>query len=238
MPTVRGITLALSILALLLLGVSGPGTLQAWWDWRTGLALYRWAAYIGIAAAVSSAVLVLLLAVPRWRARAWLPIVSLCIALAAIAPPLIMLSRAKAVPPIHDITTDLAEPPAFLALADVRARSPNGVAYEGLAAAQGQDRAYGDIKPKVLAMPPREAMQRALDTARSMGWEVVSSDATTGRIEATATTRWFGFKDDVVVRIRPEGTGSRVDMRSASRVGKSDVGANAARIREFLAKLA
>jgi len=66
---------------------------------------------------------------------------------------------------------------------------------------------------------------------------VVASDAAAGRIEATATTRWFGFKDDVIVRIRPEAAGSRVDVRSVSRVGRGDLGANAARVREFLAKL-
>jgi len=69
-----------------------------------------------------------------------------------------------------------------------------------------------------------------------MGWEIVASDASAGRIEATATTAWFGFKDDVVVRVRPEAAGSRIDVRSVSRVGRSDVGANAARIRAFLEK--
>jgi uncharacterized protein (DUF1499 family) len=67
---------------------------------------------------------------------------------------------------------------------------------------------------------------------------VVASDASSGRIEATARTRWFGFTDDIVVRIRPEGAGSRIDVRSASRVGRSDVGANAARIKEYLDRLA
>ena len=126
----------------------------------------------------------------------------------------------------------------FLSKSFCLSTSTNGVAYEGAAATEGQQRAYGDIKPKVLAMPPREAVQRVIDAARALGWEVAAIDATTGRVEATATTRWFGFKDDVVVRVRPEGTGSRVDVRSASRVGSSDVGANAARVREFLAKLA
>ncbi|HUP31170.1 MAG TPA: DUF1499 domain-containing protein [Usitatibacter sp.] len=237
MGRARAAVFALALLALLMLALSGPGTRMGWWDWRTGLTILTWAAYIGIAAALLAAVLVLMLAVPRWRARPWTPILALIVALVAIAPPLIFLSRAKAVPPIHDITTDLAEPPAFVALADARGKAPNGVAYEGAAAAEGQQRAYADIKPKVLTMPPREAVQRAIDAARALGWEVVSSDATTGRVEATATTKWFGFQDDVVVRVRPEGTGSRVDVRSASRVGESDVGANAARVREFLAKL-
>ena len=81
-------------------------------------------------------------------------------------------------------------------------------------------------------------MQRAIDAARALDWEIASSDTPSGRIEATATTPWFGFKDDVVVRIRPEVDGSRIDVRSVSRVGSSDVGANARRIREFLARLA
>jgi len=82
-------------------------------------------------------------------------------------------------------------------------------------------------------------MQRVLDAARACGWEVIASDASTGRLEATDTTRWFGFKDDIVVRVRAEPSGgSRVDVRSVSRVGDSDVGANAARIREFLSRLA
>ena len=237
MSKARAIVFALAVAAFLMLAFSGPGSRMGWWDWRTGLTLYRWAAYVGICAAGLAAVLVLMLAVPRWRARPWTPILALIVALIAIAPPLIFLSRAKGVPPIHDITTDLAEPPPFVALAEVRGKAPNGVAYEGAAATEGQQRAYGDIKPKVLAMPPREAVQRVIDAARALGWEVAAIDATTGRVEATATTRWFGFKDDVVVRVRPEGTGSRVDVRSASRVGGSDVGANAARVREFLAKL-
>ena len=86
--------------------------------------------------------------------------------------------------------------------------------------------------------PPAETLQRAIDAARSLGWEVTASDAPSGRIEAIATTSWWGFKDDVVIRVRPEGTGSRVDVRSVSRVGVSDLGANAKRVREFLAKLA
>jgi uncharacterized protein (DUF1499 family) len=82
------------------------------------------------------------------------------------------------------------------------------------------------------------AFRRAADAARAMGWEMVAADSAAGRVEATATTRWFGFKDDVVVRVRPDGAGSRIDVRSVSRVGGSDVGANAARIRAYLARVA
>jgi uncharacterized protein (DUF1499 family) len=82
-------------------------------------------------------------------------------------------------------------------------------------------------------MPADQAFEKALELARQMGWEIVAADAATGRIEATDTTRWFGFKDDVVIRIENSADGSRMDIRSKSRVGRSDVGANAARIREF-----
>ena len=70
-----------------------------------------------------------------------------------------------------------------------------------------------------------------------MGWHIVAAKSEEGRIEATATTLWFGFKDDVVIRIMPTAAGSRLDIRSKSRVGLSDVGVNAARIREFVAAL-
>jgi len=80
-------------------------------------------------------------------------------------------------------------------------------------------------------------LARARDAANAMGWEIVATDSLAGRIEATATTTWFGFKDDVVVRVQASGAGSRVDVRSVSRVGRSDVGANAARIRVYLKRL-
>ncbi|WP_404326387.1 DUF1499 domain-containing protein [Aerophototrophica crusticola] len=80
-------------------------------------------------------------------------------------------------------------------------------------------------------------MKRAEAAARDMGWDIVAVEPAEGRVEATATTAWFGFKDDVVVRVRPEGDGSRIDVRSKSRVGRSDLGANAARIRDYLARL-
>ena len=84
---------------------------------------------------------------------------------------------------------------------------------------------------------PAIAFEHALEAARAQGWEIVDADESQGRIEATATTFWFGFKDDVVIRIRGAGGGSAVDMRSKSRVGLSDTGTNAARIRDYFDKL-
>ena len=127
----------------------------------------------------------------------------------------------------------MADPPPFVSLMEARKQAPNGFAYGGPAIAAEQQKGYPDLKPLVVKQPPKEVVQRAIDAARAMGWEIVASDAAAGRIEATDTTAWFGFKDDIVVRIRPEGEGSRVDVRSVSRVGLSDLGANAEAHPEF-----
>lgn len=230
--------MAVAVAAFVMLLSSGPGTRYGLWPWQTGFTLLRWATYTGLAGAVGALGLILLLVVPKWRARAWIPVLALCIALAAAAPPIILLQQAKAVPPIHDISTDTFDPPLFVALDAERARAPNGAKYGGPEVAAQQQKAYPDIKSLVLKAPPAEAVQRAIDAARKSGWEIVASDAPSGRIEATDTTSWFGFKDDIVVRVRPEGTGSRVDVRSASRVGTGDIGANAKRVRQFLARVA
>lgn len=234
----RGLTLAAALVGFALLVASGPGTKAGWWPWQLGLTLFVAAAWIGIAAAVASLLLLALSAFRRLRRHPAVPLIALCLALFAVAPPLIFRAKAKQVPPIHDITTDTQDPPQFVALRSEREKSPNGAAYGGPEIAAKQVAAYPEIKPLVVATPPVDELQRAIDAARAMGWEVVASDAAAGRIEATARTGWFGFKDDIVVRIRPEGAGSRVDVRSVSRVGRSDVGANAARVKEYLGRLA
>ena len=134
--------------------------------------------------------------------------------------------------PIHDVSTDTANPPQFVAVMPLRAaaKAANSTDYDAKTA-QLQKETYPDIGPLHLDLPPSQALDRTLAAARSMGWEIVASDPAQGRIEATATTFWFGFKDDIVVRLAAEGTGSRVDVRSLSRIGKSDVGANARRVR-------
>lgn len=237
LDTARTVTLVAAAIALLMVCFAGPGTKMGFWSWQLGLGMVKWAFYLGAAAAISALALIVLLLVPSQRTRPWMPVLALCVALASMVPPVLLLSTAKSVPRIHDVTTDMAEPPPFVGLMEERKKSPNGFAYGGEPVAALQRAGYPDLKPLMMKAPPREAMQKALDAARSMGWEVVSSDATTGRIEATATTTWFGFKDDVIVRIRPEGEGSRVDVRSVSRVGLSDLGANAKRIQAYLAKL-
>ena len=239
MRSVRLVALAAAAVALGLLVVSGPGTRLGLWPWQTGLGMLRWAAYAGMATAAVGVIVLLLHFARPWRPLGLLvPVLTIALSVVAFGLPLYMLGEAKKVPPIHDITTDTGEPPAFVALLPERRAAPNGADYGGAQIAAQQKKAYPDIAPKLIAASPQDVMQRAADVAHSMGWQVVASDAAQGRLEATATTSWFGFKDDIVVRVRPEGAGSRVDVRSVSRVGRSDVGTNARRIREFLAKLA
>jgi uncharacterized protein (DUF1499 family) len=237
LDTARLLTLIAAAVALAMVVFGGPGTRMGLWSWQLGLGMVKWAFYIAAIAGVSAIALVILLLVPRLRARSWMPVTALVLAIAAIAPPLMLLSTAKSVPRIHDISTDMAEPPAFVSLMEARKQAPNGFAYGGPAIAAEQQRGYPDLKPLVVKLPPKDAMQRVIDAARAMGWEIAASDTEAGRLEATDTTAWFGFKDDIVVRVRPEGEGSRIDVRSVSRVGTSDLGANAKRIKGFLARL-
>jgi len=141
------------------------------------------------------------------------------------------------VPRIHDITTDVENPPAFVAIAALRVGVENPSAYAGGATAEAQQKAYPEIKPLHLAAAPADVFKAALAAARGFGWEVAAAVPAEGRIEVTATSFWYGFKDDVVIRIAAEGQGARVDMRSESRVGRSDFGVNARRVAAFLAAL-
>jgi uncharacterized protein (DUF1499 family) len=239
MRAARIVVMVVCVAAFAMLVASGPGTRLGWWSWQTGLSLVKWAAYAGMCGAVAALLLLALMAVPKWRVRPWVPLTALALAVIAFVPPVLLLQKAKAVPPIHDITTDYFDPPAFKALMPVRQQAPNGAAYGGTEIAKQQQQAYPDIKPLIVKIPPAQAVQKALDAARACGWEIVSSDTPAGRIEATDTTLWFGFKDDIVIRVLPNPDGgSRVDVRSMSRVGGSDVGANAKRVREFLGRLA
>jgi uncharacterized protein (DUF1499 family) len=232
--TARLTLAAAAIAALLLLG-SGPGTRLGAWDFRTGFTLLRWGAYLGSAVALAA---LLQLAVPKLRPAKPAPLLlALGLGVLAAGVPWYWRNRARAVPPIHDITTNTSDPPSFVAVLPLRADAPNPAEYGGEDIAAAQQQAYPDVRPLILPLAPGAAFTRALDAARGAGWEIVAADSTAGRIEATETTSWFGFKDDVVVRISPADGGSRVDVRSVSRVGKSDVGTNARRIQGYLRSL-
>ena len=129
------------------------------------------------------------------------------------------------------------DPPLFVAVLQLRASAPNSVEYAGEKIAEQQRRVYPDLTTTRLAAPPAVVFDRAMQAVLELGWTLAAADSGEGRIEATDTTFWFGFKDDVVVRIRSAEGGSLVDVRSVSRMGGGDVGTNAARIRAFLSQI-
>lgn len=227
--------LGLAVVAALLLLVAGPGTRFGWWEFGTGFLMMRWAFFAGAAAA---GLAVLLLVIPRTRRGSGLVLsMGLVIGAGAAWVPWNGLQTVRSLPYIHDITTDTENPPQFVAVVPLRAGAPNPPEYAGEEVAAQQRQAYPDIQPLRLPLDRNRAFDLALQTALGQGWEIVSAMPQDGRIEATATTFWFGFKDDVVIRITAENGDSRIDVRSKSRVGRSDVGANAARIRAFLGEL-
>jgi uncharacterized protein (DUF1499 family) len=131
-----------------------------------------------------------------------------------------------------------APPPAFVAIVPLRQGDGiNSVAYEGAKISDQQRRAYPDILPLTVGLQPDAAFARALETAQQMGWTIVASDKSAGRVEASQRNRWMGFTGDIVVRVAPTNSGSRIDLRSSSRYGRSDFGVNAERIRDYVTEL-
>jgi uncharacterized protein (DUF1499 family) len=199
------------------------------------LTVLRWGAYGGIAATVVSLVgLVVTLARPKAvRRGTLLATIGVLVGVLLIGT-LARFRLGPPKPPIHDITTDTQDPPEYVAVLPLRENVPNTTVYGGDKIASQQRDAYPDLQPLMLNMPGPAAFEHALATVREMGWDLVAADGASGRIEATDTTFWFGFKDDVVIRLRRADGGSRVDVRSLSRVGVGDVGTNAKRIRTYL----
>jgi uncharacterized protein (DUF1499 family) len=199
--------------------------------------MLRWAADAGLLAAAASIAGLILSRRPFSRLRLLLSISGLVIGLLVVGILWSWWRTAQTVPPIHDITTDTENPPVFVSILPLRKDAPNTADYGGPEIAAKQKAAYPDLVPAMLPLPPPQAFEQALRTARTMGWTIVNSSPGEGRIEATDTTFWFGFKDDIVIRIAAGNQGSRIDVRSVSRVGRSDVGTNAKRIRTFLERL-
>jgi uncharacterized protein (DUF1499 family) len=229
-PTMGPLLVAL---AAILLPAAGIGHRFGRWRFRTGVALVALAAVLaGLGTALC------LIALPELRSRElsamWPAIVGAVVGLAVLSVPLRRFILRLWLPAIHDVSTDLDDPPRFVAILQHRTGAPNPPEHGGVAVTERQRRAYPEIVPLDLELPTDAAFAAVQAAAEELGWTVVAQDPAAGDLEATATTLWFGFKDDVVVRVREHEHGSRVDVRSASRVGTSDLGTNAARIRAFL----
>lgn len=228
--------------------VAALGTKFGLFDWTVGFGLltFMWGrnVMLGAAAIALIAVLLALIVTPRRGIAAAL--IALAIPVAGIGYGMYVRAQAQDIPPIHDISTDVDDPPGFSpAVIDARAAVPSGNSLDlaskrtgdGRAFTDVQRQAYGDITHISTGLAPGEVWDAALALAREQGWRIGHTDRDAGVIEASVTSFWYGFTDDIAIRIRPEGTGARVDMRSVSRVGRSDLGANAARMRPYLAEL-
>lgn len=230
------LSVLLLIIAAIAMALSGPAYKAEWISLGTSFTWLRQGAQLALGAGILGLITLVIAGIfRRWR-PAFVGAVVSVVVVAMIAMPMQMKQRAQSVPPIHDITTDMANPPAFKALATAREEAPNEVDYPGEQTARQQKAAYPQLKPITLDMPMASAMDAAQTLIQARGWKIAAT--TDNTIEATATTRWFGFKDDVVIRMTEAGSNVKVDMRSASRIGKSDVGTNAERIQNFLEDLA
>lgn len=227
----------LAVLSGLAALLAGFGTHGGWWNFLVGFNILKWAAFGGVLAAVLCSIGALLVLRHGMRNGLLLGILGFIIGLVVVGIPGSWMLDARRLPMIHDITTDTQNPPKFVAILQLRKSAPNPSEYGGPEVAAQQLKAYPDIRPLVLNISPNAAFEKALGAVRRMGWQIIDTDQGRGRIEASATTFWFGFVDDVVIRITPVGSGSRLDVRSESRVGKSDIGANANRIRIFLKEM-
>lgn len=223
----------LAVITLLALVLAGPGHRSGFLELRPAFNVLM----VSAVAAGLTLVVGLVAAFLNWRRGTQgmlaVSVVALLVGLGLSINNLSWFSKARSVPLIHDISTDLDNPPTFQDILPLRADAPNPPEHGGEEVAEMQRGAYQDIVPISLGADPDTVFDAARATAEAMGWEMVAADAAAGRIECTDTTAYFGFKDDVVIRIRAEGTGTRVDVRSKSRVGLSDVGTNAERIRAF-----
>jgi uncharacterized protein (DUF1499 family) len=245
--------LILSLLLPVYFVVAALGTKFGIWGWRTGLGtMVIGAGPVLIWTAAILAMVVFGATIVKRPRRGWKPaLVALAIPLIIFAGLSVLRARSAAIPPIHDVATDTAAPPSFSAelLAERAAANANPVqAYdrplgtlkpwqnERFAAIASKSHAdiidehYGSLAPIALGDTSRDkALDIVADTMRSMGFSNIRLHRDAGSVEATAETFWYGFKDDVVVRIADD----KIDMRSVSRVGLSDLGANAARIAEL-----
>jgi hypothetical protein len=235
-------------------GVALGSALGIWvglWDFRTGFALLRpangyadWVAVLGLIITIGLFVFCKLRGIDNGtRLSAMAAVGTIAAALAYYIPVSYGPPQGATYPPIHDVSTDTVNPPEFVAVLPLPADSPNSIVYgearntthETLA--EMQTEAFPDLVPVVINEPPDAVFQRALAAVKELGWELLAQVPEEGRIEATDTTFWFRFKDDVVIRIRPTAEGSVIDARSLSRVGLGDVGTNAKRLRAFFATL-
>ena len=229
-----GLLVALASAAAMVL--SGIGYRLDLYHFRVGFTILRWAFWFALAGALLS---VAGLAITRGRPRRTLvaAVIGTAVGVVTAHIPWSWKQTADALPYIHDISTDTANPPQFVAAAKLRKPADHPVTYDGKEVADLQQKAYPDLASLTTRAPSEKVFEAAKAAVASMGLQLADADAAQGRIEANQTSLLYGFTDDMVVRIAMGADGTKVDVRSKSRVGRSDLGQNAKRIRVFLLRL-
>ncbi|MCC5882127.1 MAG: DUF1499 domain-containing protein [Halomonas sp.] len=228
---IAGFSVLLLLLAVLLMAGAGPAYRLDLLPLGGAFDMLRRGVYVSAGAASAGLVALIAATFCRRLRPALIGGLVVMATAAMLAVPWLHWQRAQSAPPIHDITTDTENPPAFETLAAAREAAPNAVEYPGGEVAQQQREAYPDIQPVIVDASLNLARDIAEAAALDMGWQIAHNSLT--HIEATDTTTWFGFKDDIAIRLSQTDEGVRIDVRSASRLGRSDVGTNAARIRAY-----
>lgn len=227
--------LYIGLIGLLALPVGALGARFGAWPFTTGFQVLFGAVLLSAAALVLGIAGYIRAAVRRRQADKMPVVVGVVASAVALGWMGLqyMAATAHAETPIHNVSTDMDDPPVFHVVPLVRAPCTNPYDYDE-EDAEAQMKVYPHLAGVRSSRGVTTSVERAAALARDKGWKIVNENAALGIVEATATSFWFGFKDDIVIRVRADGRGSQVDMRSVSCVGQGDLGANAARIEAFL----
>lgn len=226
----------LSILVTAVFILSGYGYQWGLWELGTGFTLLRYGAYTAVGLLIVQTIFFFFMKDSGIMVKAMV-LVGFLLTLGVTATGVYWQYKAHGSPPIHDITTDIDSPPEFVAMVRLRRDASNPPEYAGEETARQQQEAYPHIQPLVVNAGKQEVIDEIVHLIANRSWDMVSINRQDGRVEATEKLPWFGFKDDVVLRIEETEEGTRIDMRSKSRIGRGDLGVNADRIDQFLSDL-
>jgi hypothetical protein len=248
LPVLAKITFAAFIVSLAVGLVASFGTRLGFWGAGFGLGtLFPWCIYAGFFAFALGLVWMLSAMIANDSSGARYGLIGLIGAVLVLATPVYDYTSNLGLPPIHDISSDTERAPVFVALLTRRDNATNSPDYDGpkklsfmgkvSTVSALQHKYYGEIHSISLLMSPEKLFKRAVTGAYGMGWNVIAVVPDEGRIEATDTTFFFGFTDDIVIRVKPAGMGAKLDIRSKARIGDDDEGRNAARVKAYIKRV-
>ena len=227
----------MGVMAVVLVPLGALGARIEAWDYIVGFGLLVLGGLIGLVG-VGCGIAGIIVARRRSQDRdLWVVASGMAVSFALVVFLGMLLLRALAAPPINQVSTDTGDPPDISAIVPLRGEGSNSPELDAATIGPIQEQYYPWMEPLFVGAPPTEAFVSALEVLEAMNMEIVATLPERGLIHAVDTTFWFGFKDDVAVRIRDHGQGSLIDVRSISRVGISDLGTNANRVKETLRRL-